>query len=156
MRTGSRQDSASRPGGAQWQSTVAGPAPARYNVAMLRPDLPNLVAVACGGALGSCARLALQGWIPRPWGTLGVNVLGCFAMGVLLALDVHVRVKAFVAIGLLGGFTTFSGLAADVWWAWHEGARATLAPYLLGSLVGGVLALASGVGVARALATLAS
>lgn len=117
---------------------------------MLQPDAGNLLAVALGGALGSCARFATQAWLARPWGTLGVNLLGCLAMGVLLGLEVSERTKAFVAIGLLGGFTTFSGLAADVWWAWHEGARASLVPYLLASLVGGVLALALGLALARA------
>lgn len=84
-----------------------------------------LVAVALGGALGSLARyLALGVWAQAfgtalPWGTLAVNALGSLIMGVLaelgaLAWQPSPEVRAFLAVGILGGFTTFSTFSLDV------------------------------------------
>ncbi len=81
--------------------------------------------VAAGGALGSVARYQADTLIMRaipgafPWGTLAVNVAGSLAIGAFLALAGPVRppgptaVQAFVAIGLLGGFTTFSAFSGQ-------------------------------------------
>jgi CrcB protein len=94
--------------------------------------------VALGGALGSvarygCASLAAR-WIgpTLPWGTLFVNVTGSLAIGflaTLMAPDGRLLAspdtRAFVLIGILGGFTTFSSfsletlkLARDGEWLW--------------------------------------
>ncbi|MDX1442698.1 MAG: fluoride efflux transporter CrcB [Gammaproteobacteria bacterium] len=79
----------------------------------------NLLAIAAGGALGSVLRYGLGGAVTRiagggfPWGTLVVNALGSFAFG-LLAYWLAERVpaesalRAFLLVGLLGAFTTFS------------------------------------------------
>jgi CrcB protein len=81
--------------------------------------------VAIGGALGSVTRFAADTLIMRaaggsfPWGTLAVNVVGSFAIGMLLALVGPVRppgptaLQAFVAVGILGGFTTFSAFSGQ-------------------------------------------
>ena len=82
------------------------------------------VAIAIGGAIGSMARhavnLVLQGRTGTfPAGTLVVNVVGCFVIGLLagfiaadrLILRAHWR--EFVLVGLLGGFTTFSTFGLD-------------------------------------------
>lgn len=114
-----------------------------------RPDLLAWLGVAAGGALGTLARAGLQGLLARPWGTLAANVGGCLAMGLLLGMDLGTRTKAFLAVGVLGGFTTLSGVGMDVWLAWQAGERATLVAYLLASLVGGALALAGGLWLAR-------
>lgn len=77
-------------------------------------------AVGAGGFLGSLLRYWLSGAVyamvpaPRlPWGTLTVNVLGCFAIGLLGGLAEARGVltpgaRLFLLIGVLGGFTTFS------------------------------------------------
>ena len=74
--------------------------------------------VALGGAFGATLRYLLSGTIGRyvesafPAGTLGVNLLGCLAVGILweplahTSLSPHVR--TFFLIGVLGAFTTFS------------------------------------------------
>jgi CrcB protein len=83
-----------------------------------------LWAVAIGGAIGSIARyLAVTGmatWLGRafPYGTLTVNVVGSFLMGVALALLVQRGLlgepwRAGLMSGVLGGFTTFSAFAGE-------------------------------------------
>ncbi|MFD1511133.1 fluoride efflux transporter CrcB [Lacimonas salitolerans] len=78
--------------------------------------------VALGGGLGALARYltgvaALRVMGPGfPWGTLAVNVLGAFAMGMLvvaLAQKDATRLAPFLMTGVLGGFTTFSAFSLD-------------------------------------------
>ncbi len=75
--------------------------------------------VAAGGALGSIARYALDGFILRlaspyfPSGTFVVNAVGCLAFGLIIGMaDARSLLtpfgRLFLLIGLLGGFTTFS------------------------------------------------
>lgn len=77
------------------------------------------IAIAAGGALGATARFAMSHqiyqWFGREfaWGTLSVNVLGSFAMGFLAVLlvdklELSSEWKAFLLVGFLGAFTTFS------------------------------------------------
>jgi len=76
-------------------------------------------AIAMGGALGATARFAMSHqvyqWFGREfaWGTLSVNVLGSFIMGLIAVLLVDklalsTEWRAFVMVGFLGAFTTFS------------------------------------------------
>ena len=81
--------------------------------------------VGAGGFLGAIARygvgrglgqVAQNPWIP--YGTLAVNVVGCLAIGVVMGLMDHrqmlsVEFRAFLVIGLLGGFTTFSAFGYE-------------------------------------------
>jgi CrcB protein len=82
--------------------------------------------VALGGALGSVARyactLGAARWLGMafPWGTLFVNVAGSFAIGLLAALvatdgrpALGADARAFVLVGILGGFTTFSSFSLE-------------------------------------------
>jgi CrcB protein len=82
-----------------------------------------LAAVAAGGVLGAEARAGVAGLLPAPAGgfpvgTLVVNVTGCLLIGVLLVLVAeagrgHPLTRPFLGVGLLGGYTTFSGYAVD-------------------------------------------
>lgn len=94
----------------------------------------NVLLVGVGGFLGSILRYLLSGYVQQssksifPYGTLAVNVTGCFAIGFLAQLAENRGVfsseaRAFVFIGILGGFTTFSSfgneslnLARDAQW----------------------------------------
>jgi CrcB protein len=78
-----------------------------------------IAAIGLGGALGSVARYALAGAVQRytspyfPYGTFAVNILGCLVFGIVFGLTEHRFVisppaRAFLLIGVLGGFTTFS------------------------------------------------
>ncbi|OJX81861.1 fluoride efflux transporter CrcB [Magnetospirillum sp. 64-120] len=84
-----------------------------------------LLWVGAGGALGSCTRylsfVVLGQYLGTgfPWGTLFVNIVGSFVMGVLAELGALVwqpsqDVKLLLMTGVLGGFTTFSTFSLDV------------------------------------------
>ena len=89
------------------------------------PSLLSVIYVALGGALGSVSRYLLGTWtqslsksIDFPYGTLTVNLIGCFVIGFLSQLAEARGVftpeaRAFVFIGILGGFTTFSSFGND-------------------------------------------
>lgn len=75
--------------------------------------------VGVGGMIGSICRYGLSGLLYRtlgdrfPYGTLAVNIVGCFAIGLLMTLFeerwlVPPNLRLFLTIGILGGFTTFS------------------------------------------------
>jgi CrcB protein len=110
------------------------------------------MAVAIGGALGSLARYGVsQGLQTRalvsrfPVGTLGVNLAGCFVIGLLAGLVASARLglrapaQEFVFVGLLGGFTTFSSFGLDTWLLARDGsvglAALNVAMHIVGSLV---------------------
>lgn len=82
------------------------------------------VAVAVGGALGSVFRFWISSGLSAvagrgfPVGTLAVNVLGCLVMGVLYVLLLERMAagpewRAFLLVGVLGGFTTFSSFSIE-------------------------------------------
>jgi CrcB protein len=85
----------------------------------------NILFVAVGGAFGSVARYLVGTWVQSagknigfPYGTLAVNLLGCFIIGLLSFYgDAHGgysdEARAFIFIGVLGGFTTFSSFGND-------------------------------------------
>lgn len=84
-----------------------------------------LIAVALGGAVGAVARHQvnrLMGeWLGTgfPWGTLTVNLVGCFLIGVLveglaLKFEASPALRGFLVTGFLGALTTFSAFSLDV------------------------------------------
>ncbi len=86
--------------------------------------VPNYLAIAVGGAIGACFRYLLSEWMlllcgrSFPFGTLLVNILGAFAIGVLYGLLVSEQIaptpwRIFIGIGVLGAFTTFSTFSLD-------------------------------------------
>lgn len=124
--------------------------------------MSTLLSVAAGGAIGASARYLLGLGMVRlvgfgfPWGTLMANVLGCFLMGVLIELmalrwTVHQDLRAFLALGVLGGFTTFSSFSADFanLVFRHDYLNAGL--YFFASVFVSVAALFAGLALVRAL-----
>jgi CrcB protein len=80
--------------------------------------------IGLGGFLGSIARFGLASVIQNrteslfPYGTLAVNIIGCFVIGLLMTLfqervTAGPNLRLFLVIGLLGGFTTFSSFSYD-------------------------------------------
>jgi CrcB protein len=91
----------------------------------LKAALINAAVVGSGGFLGALARFGLSGLVHRqlplatfPYGTLVVNLLGCFAIGMITGLAESRQMfgpefRTFALIGLLGGFTTFSSFGYE-------------------------------------------
>lgn len=89
------------------------------------PSFLSIIYVAIGGALGSVSRYLLGTWtqtlsksIDFPYGTLAVNLIGCFVIGFLSQIAeargaFTPESRAFIFVGLLGGFTTFSSFGND-------------------------------------------
>lgn len=121
----------------------------------------TLWAVALGGALGASGRYLLSTVLQRllgdgfPWGTLGVNLLGSFLLGLLFAAiqreAIPPEFQGLLAVGVLGSFTTFSTFSLETLTLLHEGAWGRAATYALGSLVLGLAAVALGVALAGGL-----
>lgn len=118
--------------------------------------------VAAGGAIGASARYLLGLTMARllgfnfPWGTLTANVLGCFLMGALielmaLRLTIHNDLRAFLALGVLGGFTTFSSFSADFVNLLARDDYLSASVYLFASVGISIAALFAGLALVRAL-----
>ena len=119
----------------------------------------TVVGIGIAGCLGALARYGLDGLVSRrasafPWGTFVVNVSGAFLLGfVVTVLGERVAVgswlRATVAIGFLGAYTTFSTLSFETYRLLEDGAYALAAANGLGSLVAGLGAVYLGVVVGR-------
>ena len=117
--------------------------------------------VGLGGALGAMSRYGFGLFIGRfhhgsfPLGTFGVNIIGSLIMGLLigyLARETPVlqsEIRLLVAIGALGGFTTFSSFSLDIVALIERGNLALAALYAIASLIIGVLALFIGLWITR-------
>ena len=100
-----------------------------------------------GGFIGSSLRYAVTGYVQTwsrsidfPYGTLAVNLIGCFLIGFLSQLAesrgiLTAESRTFIFIGILGGFTTFSAFGNETMNLWREGenllAMANIAAHLL-------------------------
>jgi fluoride exporter len=124
------------------------------------------LAVFVGGGVGSLLRhgtgrlasalfgpmSAASGW---PFGTLAVNVAGCFAMGLayrLLAAS-SPEWRFLLMTGVLGGFTTYSAFALDSAHLWMRADFGPLSLYLAGTLAGSLGGVALGLAVGKVLAS---
>ena len=123
-----------------------------------------VVAIAMGGALGAVARHYATAQVAHllgsgfPFGTLTVNVLGSFVMGVLvevmaLTWSPSLELRAFMTVGALGAFTTFSTFSLDFALLFERGALGSALLYALLSVLLSVTALFAGLAVMRAALT---
>ncbi len=110
----------------------------------------SLAIVFLGGGLGSALRFALVALIKPaspsfPLGTLAVNLLGCALIGALAGamhespLGRSSTLWLLLAVGVLGGFTTFSALAIETADLLREGRSGSALAYVLLSNVGGLM-----------------
>lgn len=122
----------------------------------------QLLIVAAGGAIGACLRhltglAALRLLGPGfPWGTLAVNIVGSFAMGVFIELlarrlEASIELRLLIATGLLGGFTTFSAFSLDAVVLWERGELASAIGYIAASVILAIGALVAGLILTRSL-----
>jgi CrcB protein len=115
-------------------------------------NLLSLALVAIGGAIGSVSRYVLSTAILRvsgslfPLGTFAVNVLGCIAFGAIIGAAeqrfvLTPQARAFLLVGVLGGFTTFSSYAYESFLLTRDGQFAAAALNIVGQVVAGLVGL---------------
>lgn len=113
----------------------------------------TLPLIALGGAAGSVLRYLMVSAIGAPLGTVVVNVVGCFAIGILfVVLGSREAWQVLLMTGLLGGFTTFSAFSLDTLKLVEAGQPLQAAAYVLGSVALSLIAVALGVAIARSFA----
>ena len=115
--------------------------------------MSHVLAVTLGGAVGSGCRYlvthALSRYDTFPFGTLSVNVLGCFTIGVLTTYfgqlsDLSPALRLGILVGFLGGFTTFSSFGMDAIKLLEAQRFYTAGLYIFGSNLLGLLAIYGG------------
>lgn len=115
-----------------------------------------IFAIAAGGALGAVARHytsnAVAGALGHggfPYGTFAVNIIGSLLMGLVISafavkFEASQEMRAFLTVGLLGGFTTFSTFSMEGALLIQRGDWQSAALYMGGSLVFGLMFLFAG------------
>lgn len=92
----------------------------------------TILAIGSGGFIGAVLRAYLNGIISHrmphdlPFGTLGVNLVGSFIMGIFIAYFMYttifsMHVKSFLTTGILGGLTTYSAFAIESFFLLNSG-----------------------------------
>ena len=137
----------------------------------MRIALYSYLFVAAGGAVGAIARFALNVFLQRdvefPWGTLAANLLGCFAMGVIVQLIagttwfnaagiVPDQYRLLFAVGFCGSFTTLSSMVLEINTMLQKDEILYSFAYLVGTLLGGFACFYIAVICTRALLQLQS
>ena len=124
--------------------------------------LRTLLIVGTGGFIGSVMRYLVQLFVERdmsstfPWGTFVANIAGSFIIGVVFALAqkgnlLSAEWRLFLAVGICGGFTTFSSFAYNNLTMLKEGVYGQFILNVGGSLFFGLLAVYLGMIVVRAI-----
>lgn len=122
----------------------------------------NLLLVALGGAIGASLRHLVSvgalraGYVTFPWATMAINVVGSLAMGVFVGWlarrgSSSEALRLFVAVGILGGFTTFSAFSLDFANLWQRGALQVAFGYIAGSVLLSLGAIFLGLWLSRIL-----
>ncbi|MCB1556115.1 MAG: fluoride efflux transporter CrcB [Alphaproteobacteria bacterium] len=122
--------------------------------------MQTILAIAAGGAVGALLRHFLNSGITHflgsgfPWGIFAANVLGSFMMGVFISGFAHLydppqAVRAFLTVGLLGAFTTFSTFSMDTVLLIERGQYLAAGIYAGASVLLGVSGLLAGMFLVR-------
>jgi CrcB protein len=123
----------------------------------------QLLMIGLGGFVGSILRYVLGGLVQGgagssmfPWGTLTINLLGCFGIGLLAELSeargfLRPEMRGFLMVGILGGFTTFSAFANETVNALRDAAIVIALVNVLASVGFGLIAVWAGRLIAHAI-----
>ena len=120
--------------------------------------MKNLFIIGVGGFIGSAARYLLSSWVQDrfinstvagfPFGTLGVNILGCFIIGLIFGysvkFDLREEWRFFLITGICGGFTTFSAFSIEMV-KLREGNMMSALSYMSASILLGLSATWAGI-----------
>ena len=113
--------------------------------------MTKLLLVFMGGGLGATARFLVTTMLSGkfgnfPLGTLTVNILGSLIMGIVIGILAgrHESIRLFVAVGFLGGFTTFSSFSAETLALIHEGQIFSAIANVIVSVIASLIACAGG------------
>ncbi len=124
----------------------------------------NVIYVAAGGALGAVTRYLMMMLIGHnlgneyPYSTLIVNITGSFAMGILVGWLSRIlpacapEIRLFLAVGVLGGYTTFSSFSHDTITLLEEGRIGSMVSYVVLSVTLSLLGLIAGLYLMRTVA----
>jgi len=118
-----------------------------------------LMAVGTGSFIGGVFRYLLSQLVHAktlstfPFGTLAVNIIGCFCIGLVFGLTERINPapewRLFLATGLIGGFTTFSAFSMETFGLLRDGHLWYAALYITASIVIGVLATFAGIAMIK-------
>ena len=120
----------------------------------------TILAIGSGGFIGAILRVYLNGAISQkvphllPFGTLGINLIGSFIMGILIAYFMYttlfsMHLKSFLSTGLLGAFTTYSTFAIESFLLLNGGHFILAATNIIVSALGSVFMAGSGFYLAK-------
>ncbi|HUR30876.1 MAG TPA: fluoride efflux transporter CrcB [Saprospiraceae bacterium] len=120
-----------------------------------------ILLVGAGSFIGGSARFLLSEWIQTktlssfPYATLTVNLIGCFAIGLVFGFIEKTQPpldwRLFVTTGILGGFTTFSALSVETFSMIRTGNISNAVIYILLSTIMGILFTAIGFLIVKAI-----
>ena len=119
----------------------------------------TVLAVGLGGGIGALARYYVAAAIQPAgaacnWGIFAVNITGGLLMGIIveasaLKLNLSPEIRAFLTVGILGGYTTFSSFSLDSALLLQKGEYVLAAAYVVGSVILSILALFAGLWLVR-------
>ena len=118
-----------------------------------------ILAIGTGSFIGGVLRYLLSQFIQTktlstfPFGTLTVNILGCFFIGMVFGLsdkgNITPEWRLFLATGILGGFTTFSAFSNETVGMLREGQLWYATAYISSSVIVGLLATFIGIAISK-------
>ncbi len=118
-----------------------------------------ILAIGIGSCIGGISRYFLSLFIQNkflsafPYGTMGVNIIGCFLIGIVFGLSERgnftMEWRMFMATGILGGFTTFSSFSNETVGLLRDGQLWHAFTYVLLSVVVGLLATFTGISLIK-------
>lgn len=118
-----------------------------------------ILAIGVGGFIGGIARYLISLFIQNkylstfPYGTLAVNIIGCFLIGLVYGLsekgNINMEWRLFLATGVLGGFTTFSSLSNETVSMLRDGQYWHAFAYIAVSVIIGLAATFTGISLIK-------
>lgn len=118
-----------------------------------------ILAIGIGSCLGGISRYLLSQFIQNkflsafPFGTLAVNIIGCFFIGIIFGLsekgNVTMLWRLFLVTGFLGGFTTFSSFSNETVGLLRDGQIWHAFTYIISSVFVGLLATFTGISLIK-------